>query len=285
MALVLSPLSEVNMLSHAISYDPVLQDIQELGEDGIVHMLYCRTADRVVRRIRQLEAALGHAAPGSESMAAALALFRYATNHIDYLGLENDVIQRLFRHYRLYWFFRSWQPDDVRHALEDTFDDLVEFCTGGRAFMPMRQYVISLMDSGCTNIDWVLVHAAGHSVAMTGVHTHLRANHRADRDVADRWNLLPVATNGGTDITHEVVVIADDSDMEEYWTPPPSDEDDDYDYDWVPVDDTNPVVTDYHDDQLPWHRCTDDEALLREFDDWCDGHEECSRFEDDDHCF
>ena len=267
MALVMLPLAESGTPPQVIRLDAVLQELQDLGEGGISHLLYCRTADRVVRRIGELETTLARAGPGQDTIDAVLALLRFATDNFEYLIQRQEIIQRLYERYNLIWFFRTWQPDDVRRVIEDTFDELVLESTGGRAIIPMRQYAVSLMACRNGNVSWTLTHAAGHAVAMSDVHEELLTLRRDDGEtVADQWNLFSVATDGGMEITHEVVVIDDNSNMEERWTPPATD-DDEYEVDeWVPVFNDDPVVTDYR---------GEDQRMAEEieFNKWCDWHE------------
>jgi hypothetical protein len=185
---------------------------------------------------------------------------RFASDNVDYLAQKPDVVQRLFLHYRFYWFFRTWQPDDVCRVIEDTFDQLVAFSTSNQALMAMRQLAVSLTMNGGGDIDGTLVYAAIHSVAMADVHAHLHANDRETDNAADRWNLFPVATDGGMDITHEVVVIDNDG-LDDRWRLPEAAEDEDDDA-WLPTFDDYPVVTNYRGED---QRVADEAA----FDAWC----------------
>jgi hypothetical protein len=293
MALGTSQLGDIIALSHHISFEPVLDELCELGEAGIAHELYARTATRLTRELAREEAAALALPAGPERRTAMLAALAHGASRVWNFGQTPDVVQRLYYRATELWQQRDLLDDAEAMRLGTALDQMLHFSVGdeiGWPFLPMlRAMALSLAASEEPDVDETLWHLRQHASNIAPVHAHLLANHRDDPNPADRWGLWPVVTDGGTDVTHEVVVIAnDDDDLDGLYAPPPSEEDEDEYYDCLgaaaaaetgapPV-----VVMDYRGIDLREHDWEPAEDAARRDRDYFDNYDRDDYYQDSD---
>ncbi len=231
-----SQLGDIIALSHCISFRPALDELCELGEAGIAHELYARTAERLTRELAQAEAAALALPAGPERRSAMLTALSHGASRVWNLGQTRGVVQSLYLRATELWQQRDQLNDTEAMRLGTALDQMLHFSVGDNIawpFLPMlRGMAPSLAASDEPDVDTTLWRLRQHASNIAPVHAHLLANHRDDPNPADRWGLWPVVTDGGTDVTHEVVVIVyDDDELDGLYAPPPSEEDEDEYYD------------------------------------------------------
>jgi hypothetical protein len=235
-ARIQSQLGDISALSHCISFRPALDELCALGEAGIAHTLYAWTATRLTRELARVEAAALVLPAGPERRTAMLAALSHGASRVWNFRQTLHVVQRLYRRATELWHQRDLLNDAEAMRLSTALDQMMHFSVGddtGQPFLPMlRAMALSLAASEEPDVDGTLWHLRQHASNIAPVHAHLLANHRDDPNPADRWGLWPVVTDGGTDVTHAVVVIVrDDDDLDGLYAPPPSEENEDEYYD------------------------------------------------------
>lgn len=196
---------------HARKIQPTLDEIADLGADGVAHVLYTQTARRLARDLEQQTAAVA-SLPWCQQHLAALTVLRTATDNAWYFTQQPHVLRVLYRKLASLWRTREWfNALDTTTQVETIFDKLLEHSTTQPASPAMRTLALSLVWHGDDDtIDHTLFHVARHASAMCGVRDYLtRRPVDDDERLCIRWRLEQL-TDSEQRTTHHVVVLDED---------------------------------------------------------------------------